>query len=115
MNLKIKNFGKITNADIKLDGITVICGNNNTGKSTVGKALFSFYNSLYDYKNKTDATADKNQTQQIHKVFCYNYYGYLPDYGCVFACCFLMKTQFSRHNLKLNFLKKIFTLIQFNQ
>jgi len=52
MNLKIKNFGKITNADIKLDGITVICGNNNTGKSTVGKALFSFYNSLYDYKNK---------------------------------------------------------------
>lgn len=52
MNLKIKNFGKITNADIKLDGITVICGNNNTGKSTIGKALFSFYNSLYDYKSK---------------------------------------------------------------
>lgn len=50
MNFKIKNFGKIAEANIKLDGITVICGDNNTGKSTVGKALFSFYNSLYDYK-----------------------------------------------------------------
>lgn len=52
MNFNIKNFGKIAEADIKLDGITVICGNNNTGKSTVGKALFSFYNSLVNYKQK---------------------------------------------------------------
>lgn len=54
MNLKINNFGKIAKADIKFDGITVICGNNNTGKSTVGKALFSFFNALTDYKNKID-------------------------------------------------------------
>lgn len=52
MIFKIKNFGKISEADIKLDGITVICGDNNTGKSTVGKALFSFFNALNDYKNK---------------------------------------------------------------
>ncbi len=52
MIFKLKNFGKIAEADIKLDGITVICGNNNTGKSTVGKALFSFFNSLVDYKDK---------------------------------------------------------------
>lgn len=50
MIFELKNFGKISKANVKLDGITVICGNNNTGKSTVGKALFSFYNSLYDYK-----------------------------------------------------------------
>ena len=55
MNFKIKNFGKIAEANIKLDGITVICGDNDTGKSTVGKALFSFFNSLNDYKNKIDA------------------------------------------------------------
>ncbi len=54
MVFKLNNFGKIAKADIKLDGITVICGNNNTGKSTVGKALFSFYNSLYKYKEKID-------------------------------------------------------------
>lgn len=50
MIFELRNFGKIYEADVKLDGITVICGDNNTGKSTVGKALFSFYNSLYDYK-----------------------------------------------------------------
>lgn len=55
MIFKIKNFGKITEANIKLDGITVICGDNNTGKSTVGKALFSFFNALTDYKYKIDA------------------------------------------------------------
>ena len=52
MIFKIKNFGKIDEANIKLDGITVICGDNNTGKSTVGKALFSFFNSLYDLNNR---------------------------------------------------------------
>lgn len=29
MNLKIKDFGVIKNVDIKVDGITVITGNNN--------------------------------------------------------------------------------------
>ena len=52
MIFKISNFGKIVEANIKLDGITVICGDNNTGKSTVGKALFSFFNALNDYKSK---------------------------------------------------------------
>jgi len=55
MIFRIKNFGKIAEANIRLDGITVICGDNNTGKSTVGKALFSFFNALTDYKNKIDA------------------------------------------------------------
>ena len=35
MIFKIKNFGKIAEANIKLDGITVICGNNNTGKRVI--------------------------------------------------------------------------------
>ncbi len=52
MEFKLKNFGKIAEADIKLDGITVICGDNDTGKSTVGKALFAFFNSLVNYKQK---------------------------------------------------------------
>lgn len=42
MDFKLKDLGKIKKADIKLDGITVICGDNNTGKSTIGKSLFSF-------------------------------------------------------------------------
>ena len=50
MKLKISNFAKIEEADIKIDGITVICGDNDTGKSTIGKILFSIFN-FDNYKN----------------------------------------------------------------
>ena len=43
MKLRIKNFAKIEDADINIDGITVIAGENNTGKSTVGKIFFSLF------------------------------------------------------------------------
>lgn len=52
MQLRIKNFAKIKEANITIDGITVIAGENNTGKSTVGKILFSFFNSLSDIDDK---------------------------------------------------------------
>lgn len=52
MKLSIKNFAKIKNADIIVDGITVIAGENNTGKSTVGKIFFSFFNALNDIEDK---------------------------------------------------------------
>jgi len=40
MLLKLKNVGMIKEAEVKIDGLTVIAGENDTGKSTVGKALF---------------------------------------------------------------------------
>lgn len=39
--LDIKNFGIIKSAKIDLSGLTVITGNNDTGKSTIGKLFFS--------------------------------------------------------------------------
>lgn len=48
MRLIIDNFAKIKHADIVIDGITVIAGENNTGKSTVGKVLYAAFNSMYD-------------------------------------------------------------------
>ena len=44
MELKVRNFAKIAEADIIIDGITVIAGNNNTGKSTIGKILDVIFN-----------------------------------------------------------------------
>lgn len=52
MRLHIENFAKIGEADITIDGITVIAGENNTGKSTVGKILFSLFNSLCNVEDK---------------------------------------------------------------
>ena len=41
MKLTLKNIGLIKNSEIKLDGLTVITGHNNSGKTTVGKALYA--------------------------------------------------------------------------
>lgn len=47
MKLIIKNIGKLKNAEVEINGITVITGENNTGKSTVGKSLWALFNGLY--------------------------------------------------------------------
>jgi AAA15 family ATPase/GTPase len=55
MLLCIKNLGKIKAADIEINGITVIAGENNTGKSTVGKTLYCVFNSFYNIDNEIEA------------------------------------------------------------
>ncbi len=45
MLFKLKNIGMIKEAEVKLDGLTVIAGENDTGKSTVGKMLFALIKS----------------------------------------------------------------------
>lgn len=52
MKLQVSNFAKIERADINIDGITVICGNNDTAKSTIGKILFSIFDSNFDIEKK---------------------------------------------------------------
>jgi len=46
MELQLKNIGMIKEANVKLDGLTVIAGENDTGKSTVGKILYSFLKAI---------------------------------------------------------------------
>jgi predicted ATPase len=41
MQINIKNIGILPKAKIILDGLTVIAGENDTGKSTIGKIIFS--------------------------------------------------------------------------
>lgn len=51
MFLKLKNVGRLKSADVKINGLTVICGNNNTGKSTIGKILYCIYDSLHNLED----------------------------------------------------------------
>ena len=48
MVLEIKNVGLIESASIELNGITVITGHNNSGKSTVSKSLYCIASSFCD-------------------------------------------------------------------
>ncbi len=48
MELQLKNIGMIKEANVKLDGLTVIAGENDTGKSTAGKAFYVILKSSSD-------------------------------------------------------------------
>ena len=45
--IAFKNIALIKDAEIRLDGLTVIAGENNTGKSTIGKLIFTLIKSEY--------------------------------------------------------------------
>lgn len=68
MRLEISNFAKIGQADLKFDGITVIAGENNTGKTTVGKIIFCIFNSLCDLESQITQQRDS----EIHRL-CLRY------------------------------------------
>lgn len=74
MKLLINNFAKINEADIIIDGITVIAGENNTGKSTVGKVLFSLFNAMSGIDMRIQDERSK-EIEQTTKVIIQNHIG----------------------------------------
>lgn len=46
MKLTLKNIAGISSANLELKGITVIAGENSTGKSTVGKSIYSLLHGI---------------------------------------------------------------------
>lgn len=72
MKLVIDKFAKIEHATLIIDGITAIAGLNNTGKSTVGKILFSIYNSLFNIEKKIAAQRIKAVRRRIELLVSQN-------------------------------------------
>ena len=72
MELQLKNIGMIKEANVKLDGLTVIAGENDTGKSTVGKALYLIVNSL---------SVEPISNQELYGTDDINHLGRLNAYG----------------------------------
>src|SRR5665648_1088789 len=48
MRLSLENIGIIEKADVEINGLTVIAGNNDSGKSTIGKIVYSLTKSFED-------------------------------------------------------------------
>ena len=65
MNIKCTNLGIIQEADITIDGITVIAGENDTGKSTISKMMFLLYNIL-DIRN-IESYKERLRKKEIQK------------------------------------------------
>ena len=64
MKFIIKHIGRVADAEIVLNGITLIVGDNNMGKTTTGRALYAFFNALYRIDNEVET----QRTFQITKI-----------------------------------------------
>lgn len=70
MKLQLRNIGKIKSADILLNGLTVIAGVNDSGKSTVGKSLFAAVKALaktINYNDKLREGSIRNDIRSVYK------------------------------------------------
>ena len=63
MKLNIHNVNKVKEASIQLNGLSVIVGENSTGKSTVGRVLFSTIKALAN----TMSNDGRNKNEQMMK------------------------------------------------
>jgi len=79
LRLEISDFRAIGNADIILDGITVIAGENGSGKSTISKLLYHTIKVVNEYDNIIDEQL-KNKLRRISS----NFKDVLRDYSYVF-------------------------------
>ena len=68
MKLSIKNVGKLKEADVEINGITVITGENDTGKSTVGKVLWSVFNSFFEIKKQIRTDKISSILEELRRV-----------------------------------------------
>lgn len=69
MRLKIHNINKVQDADIKLDGLTVIAGANGSGKSTVGKLLFSVVKSMANAESMSSQSRERRLRKRVSELY----------------------------------------------
>lgn len=81
MDFTIKNVGVVKESTIKLDGLTVITGANNSGKSTIGKALYATIEGLNDIEQKHEfeicfnfQRIQRNIIRALHIEAIYSYF-----------------------------------------
>jgi predicted ATP-dependent endonuclease of OLD family len=71
MNLKIENVGIIKHADVKLNGLTVIAGENDSGKSTVGKLMFSIVKAISRYEQDLNENKEYNIKRLMEEIYLF--------------------------------------------
>ncbi|MEN8220736.1 MAG: AAA family ATPase [Pseudomonadota bacterium] len=69
LNLTLKNVGIIKNAQICLNGLTVIAGENDTGKSTVGKLMFAIIKALSRFEQDLNEDKKKHIRETIESIY----------------------------------------------
>lgn len=69
MRLKIQNINKVQEADVKLDGLTIIAGANSSGKSTVGKLLFSIVKAISNADELSHQSKENKLRKRVDQLY----------------------------------------------
>ena len=68
LKFKLENIGLIEKAEISLNDFTLICGQNNTGKTYI---TYSIYGFLHSWSNLVDFGIDKSIFEELEENgFC---------------------------------------------
>ena len=65
MRLSLENIGIIEKADVEINGLTIIAGNNDSGKSTIGKVAYSLTKSFEDFEKNYE----KDKAKKLNQYF----------------------------------------------
>jgi predicted ATP-dependent endonuclease of OLD family len=69
MNLYLDNIGKISDSTIIIDGLTIITGENNSGKTTVGKTLYSIVSAVENLQQSAFVDIRNYAVRAINRAF----------------------------------------------
>jgi len=69
MRFTFHNVGMVSKADINLEGLIVIAGENDTGKSTVGKLIYSIIRALSKYKEEFQDDRNELLMKYADKIY----------------------------------------------
>lgn len=69
MQIKLRNVNKIREGIVNLNGLTVIAGVNDSGKSTVGKMLFSLVKAIYNAKHYNENRMMRELSLQVNSLY----------------------------------------------
>lgn len=73
MRLQIQNINKIKEADIALNGLTVIVGENDMGKSTIGRAFFSTIKAASNMRSLSNESSANKASKHIDSLYKHFY------------------------------------------
>lgn len=73
MRLQIQNINKIKEADIALNGLTVIVGENDMGKSTIGRAFFSTIKAVSNMRSLSNESSANKASKHIDSLYKHFY------------------------------------------
>lgn len=69
MKLVLENIGMLKSAEVTLNQLTVIAGENDNGKSTVGKVVFCIIKAINRYKEDLQESKDFKLDEKLRELF----------------------------------------------